>query len=66
MTGRYGLTLDVMGGSLSNIPKNGPLVVISNHPYGILDGLMLGYVLARTRGDFRILAHGRLSQGARA
>ena len=32
-------------------------MVISNHPYGILDGLMLGYILARTRGDFRILAH---------
>jgi len=54
---RYGLTLDVVGGSLSNIPKEGPLVLIANHPYGILDGLMVGHILSQTRGDFRILAH---------
>lgn len=57
MVERYGLSLEVTGGSLDNIPRQGPLVVIANHPYGILDGLMLGHILARTRGDFRILAH---------
>ncbi len=57
MVERYGLTLDVVGGALENIPATGPVVVISNHPYGILDGLMLGHILSRTRGDFRILAH---------
>lgn len=54
---RYGLTLDVAGGSLSNIPANGPLILIANHPYGILDGLMMGHILSVVRGDFRILAH---------
>jgi len=57
MVERYGLTLDVIGGSLANIPKDRPLVLIANHPYGILDGLMMGHILQRTRGDFRILAH---------
>lgn len=57
MVRRYGLDLDVIGGSLNNIPKDKPLVVIANHPYGILDGLMLGHILTQTRGDFRILAH---------
>ncbi|QHQ34478.1 lysophospholipid acyltransferase family protein [Algicella marina] len=57
MVERYALGLDVLAGSLANIPREGPLVVISNHPYGILDGLMLGYILSQTRGDFRILAH---------
>ena len=57
MVRRYGLSLDVIGGSLGNLPKHGPLVVISNHPFGILDGLMLGHILSQTRGDFRILAH---------
>jgi putative hemolysin len=57
MVNRYGLSLQVAGGSFENIPPAGPLVVISNHPYGILDGLMLGHLLSRTRGDFRILAH---------
>jgi putative hemolysin len=57
MVDRYGLSLDVVGGSLDNIPRTGPLIVIANHPYGILDGLILGHILSVTRGDFRILAH---------
>ncbi|MBV0911544.1 lysophospholipid acyltransferase family protein [Anianabacter salinae] len=57
MVERYGLTLDVVGGAMSNIPANGPLILISNHPYGILDGLMMGHILSLARGDFRILAH---------
>lgn len=57
MVERYRLSLDVMGGSLDNIPKDGPLILIANHPYGILDGLMMGHILSKTRGDFRILAH---------
>ncbi|MEL6608548.1 MAG: lysophospholipid acyltransferase family protein [Pseudomonadota bacterium] len=57
MVSRYGLTLDIVGGSLDNIPKDGPLILIANHPYGILDGLMMGHILSEVRGDFRILAH---------
>ena len=57
MVERYGLDLRVTGGSLANIPAEGPVVVIANHPYGILDGLMMGHILSRARGDFRILAH---------
>lgn len=57
MVERYGLSLDVVGGSLDSIPRKGPLILIANHPYGILDGLMMGHILSRTRGDFRILAH---------
>ncbi|MGB8812107.1 MAG: lysophospholipid acyltransferase family protein [Paracoccaceae bacterium] len=57
LVNRYGLTLDVKGGSLANIPRTGPLILIANHPYGILDGLMMGHLLDRTRPDFRILAN---------
>lgn len=57
MVARYGLSLDVIGGALSNIPSEGPVILIANHPYGILDGLMMGYILSQTRGDFRILAN---------
>ncbi|GGH25632.1 Putative hemolysin [Cribrihabitans marinus] len=57
MVARYGLRLDVLAGSLGNIPATGPVILIANHPYGILDGLMMGHILSRTRGDFRILAN---------
>lgn len=64
MTERYSLGLRLDGGDFGNIPATGPVVVISNHPYGILDGLMLGHILARTRGDFRILANRVFRQAA--
>ena len=57
MAERYGLSMDVRRGSLDNIPREGPLILIANHPYGILDGLMMGLILRQTRGDFRILAN---------
>jgi putative hemolysin len=57
MVERYGLELRVTGGTLDTIPADGPLVMIANHPYGILDGLMMGHILSQVRGDFRILAH---------
>jgi len=57
VTKRYGLELNVISGAISNIPPEGPVVVISNHPYGILDGLMMGKILSTAREDFKIMAH---------
>lgn len=57
MVERYGLSLEVVGGALGNIPKDKPLILIANHPYGILDGLMMGHILSTVRGDFRIMAN---------
>ena len=57
MLRKYGIDLQVIAGALENIPREGPLVLVSNHPFGILDGMVMGHVLAKTRGDFRILAH---------
>lgn len=58
MADRFGLRLEILAGSLEAIPREGPLVVVANHPFGILDGLVLGHVLAGARGgEFRILAH---------
>ena len=65
MVARYGLSLNVVRGALSNIPADGPLVVVANHPYGILDGLMLGHILSQRRaGEFRILANQVFGQNA--
>lgn len=57
MAHRYNLRLDLQGSSLDSIPRTGPLVAVANHPFGILDGLVMGGVLSQTRGDFRILAN---------
>ena len=57
MARRYGLSLQVEAGSLNHIPRTGPVIVMANHPYGILDGLMMGRILSHRRDDFKIIAH---------
>jgi len=57
MQERYSINMEFVGGGMENIPRTGPLVVVANHPYGILDGLALGRILSESRGDFRIIAH---------
>lgn len=62
MMERYGVQLEVFAGSLEAIPRSGPLVLVANHPFGILDGLVMGHLLAVRRGSFRILAHSVFGQ----
>ncbi|MEM8624940.1 MAG: 1-acyl-sn-glycerol-3-phosphate acyltransferase, partial [Pseudomonadota bacterium] len=57
MRERYRITMDLRGRGLAGIPTEGPLILVANHPYGILDGLALGRILSEVRGDFKIVAH---------
>lgn len=41
-------------------PKTGPLVVIANHPFGVLDGIVICHLMLRLRSDFRILTNNAL------
>lgn len=42
---------------LSRIPKEGPFISISNHPYGAIDGLLLIKVLTKVRPDLKVMAN---------
>ena len=53
----YGVKIDVLRGDLQNIPTDVPVVVVANHPYGILDGLVMGSVLAKSGTNFKIVAN---------
>lgn len=57
MMERFGVTLELGAEDLARIPREGPLLVVANHPFGILDGLALGRILSARRRRFRILAN---------
>ncbi len=42
---------------LKKIPKEGPFVVVSNHPFGGLDGILLIKLIAKVRPDVKVLAN---------
>ncbi|MEM7655454.1 MAG: lysophospholipid acyltransferase family protein [Bacteroidota bacterium] len=42
---------------LAKVPSEGPLVFIANHPFGVVDGLILGDLVARVRTKFSILVN---------
>ncbi len=55
------ITIDVSADQLENIPKEGGFVVVSNHPFGGIEGVMLLSAIAKVRPDFKIMANFILS-----
>jgi putative hemolysin len=60
--------LDVMGiplltpaEQLQNIPEEGPVVLVANHPHGLVDGMVLAELISRRRDDYKILTRSLLT-----
>ena len=47
---------------LRAVPKTGPLMFVANHPFGVVDGIVLCDIALRVRGDLRIMLHSLLCQ----
>lgn len=47
---------------LAALPKTGPLVVVANHPFGVLDGIVISHLVSRVRHDFLVLTNAVLTQ----
>lgn len=43
--------------ALAAIPKIGPVVVVANHPYGVLDGIVISWLVSKVRSDFVVLTN---------
>jgi len=50
-----GITLTTPAEQIACIPKDGPVVVVANHPHGMVDGMILAELIGRVRSDYRIL-----------
>jgi putative hemolysin len=48
---------------LARVPKTGPVIVVCNHPFGVLEGLILIEMLSRVRPDVKAIANSILATG---
>jgi putative hemolysin len=51
------VSLDVDESDLERIPRQGPLVVVANHPFGALEGVALAALLRKARKDVKLMAN---------
>ena len=52
---RLNVDLQFAGNRPESVPKTGSLVIVANHPYGVLDGIAICWLVAQQRSDFKIL-----------
>lgn len=58
----YSLGVRVSPLELERIPKTGPVVVVANHPFGGVEGVILADMLLGVRPDVKILANSLLGR----
>jgi len=56
------ITIDIDRAALAGLPSESPLVFVANHPFGVVDGMVLCDIAVKLRGNFRIMLHSLLCQ----
>ncbi len=52
-----GVAVDITAQDLARIPATGPAVVVANHPFGAIEGVVLLHALRKVRPDVRVMAN---------
>ena len=55
------ITIEVAPEQFNNIPKEGGFIMVSNHPFGGIEGVMLLSAICKVRPDFKLMANFILS-----
>jgi putative hemolysin len=56
-----GIELRTPAEQIARIPATGPVIVVANHPHGLVDGMVLAELVGRVRTDYKILTRNLLS-----
>ncbi len=56
-----GVKCECAPGDLHRVPRRGAVVAVANHPFGMVEGVILGSLLLRVRPDVKFLANSMLS-----
>ena len=54
------LDIDFDEEKIKKIPSEGPLMIVANHPFGVLDGLVICWLTNKIRSNFKVLTHSLL------
>lgn len=54
---RIGTQYQVDQGSLENVPKQGSVLIVANHPFGGIEGVILASLISKVRKDVKVLAN---------
>lgn len=56
-----GIDLQTPADEIARIPAHGPVVIVANHPHGLVDGMILAELIGRIRTDYKILTRSLLT-----
>jgi len=51
------ISFEINEEEISRIPKTGPFITVSNHPFGGIDGMLLVNLISKVRPDYKVLAN---------